>query len=76
MKKISFLGIILIVVGIGFSFLSIVVFKEIQASIEYFKTLPPGSNQPILDYSNLYSFIVSGIILITAGCIVYLRSGL
>ncbi|MGY5147455.1 MAG: hypothetical protein ACW9W4_05615 [Candidatus Nitrosopumilus sp. bin_7KS] len=74
MKKISFLGIGLLIVGLGFTFLSIISFVEIQASIEYFKTLPVGSSQPMLDYPRLYNFIIISIILIPSGIAVYLKT--
>ncbi len=74
MKKISLLGIGLLIIGSGFAFLSIISFVEIQASIEYFKTLPAGSSQPILDYSQLYAFIIISIILIPSGIVIYLKS--
>lgn len=74
MKKISLLGIGLLIIGSGFAFLSIISFVEIQASIEYFKTLPAGSSQPILDYPRLYAFIIISIILIPSGIVIYLKS--
>ena len=74
MKKISLLGIGLLIIGTGFTFLSIISFVEIQASIEYFKTLPAGSSQPILDYPRLYNFVIISIILIPLGIIIYLKS--
>jgi len=74
MKKISLLGIGLLIIGLGFVFLSIISFVEIQASIEYFKTLPTGSIQPALDYQRPYNFSIISIILIPSGILVYLKS--
>jgi len=74
MKKISLLGIGLLIVGLGFAFLGIISFVEIQASIEYFKTLPAGSSQPIPDYPRLYNFVIISIILIPSGIAFYLKS--
>jgi len=72
--KKSILVIILIITGSISGIFAVVSFIEIQTSIEYFKTLAPGSSTPILDYDLLYGRIGLGIGLIMSGIVVYLKS--
>ena len=73
MNKKSIFAIIIIGVGVVFGFLSMVSFVQIQATIEYFKTLPPGSSQPGIDYSQFYNFMIVSGILLASGFAIYLK---
>ena len=68
-------GVSLIIAGTVFGFFAIVSFVEIQASIEYFKTLPVGSSQPTPDYFALYRHAILSVLLIASGIIVYIKTG-
>jgi uncharacterized membrane protein YidH (DUF202 family) len=63
------LAIIIIIIGAGIGFMALLSYFEILDAVEYFKTLPPGSSQPGLDYGTLYFRTILCVVLIITGFI-------
>jgi uncharacterized membrane protein YidH (DUF202 family) len=67
MQKFFILAITIIIIGIGIGSLALFSYLEILNTIEYFKTLPPGSSQPGIDYETVYFRTIFSIVLIITG---------
>jgi len=70
MQKFFILAIVTIIIGAGMGFLALFSYLEILDTIEYFKTLPPGSSQPGIDYQTLYFRTILSIVLVIAGFVI------